>query len=64
MLVAVRDKMAALKQQGGSLDENIAARPTAAYETKWAGFVIDWKTFNEIRSGCGVRERTFAFTLL
>ncbi len=45
MLVAVRDKVAALKREGKSLVEVVAARPTAAYDEKWGGFVIDGKTF-------------------
>jgi glyoxylase-like metal-dependent hydrolase (beta-lactamase superfamily II) len=45
MLVAVQDKVAALKQQGKSLDEVLAAAPTTAYDAKWGGFVIDGKTF-------------------
>jgi glyoxylase-like metal-dependent hydrolase (beta-lactamase superfamily II) len=40
MLVTVRDKVAALKRQGRSLEEIVAARPTAAYDAKWGQFVI------------------------
>ncbi len=36
MLVTIRDRVAALKKAGKSLDEIIAARPTAAYDSKWA----------------------------
>ena len=35
MLVAIRENVAALKKQGKSLDEVIAAKPTAAYDAKW-----------------------------
>jgi hypothetical protein len=35
MLVATRDNVARLKQQGRSLDETIAAKPTAAFDAKW-----------------------------
>jgi hypothetical protein len=45
MLVSVREKVSALKQQGRSLDEVVAAKPTAEYDAKWGGFVIDGKTF-------------------
>ena len=45
MLVAVREQVASLKKEGKSLDETIAARPTAPYDEKWGGFVIDGKTF-------------------
>jgi glyoxylase-like metal-dependent hydrolase (beta-lactamase superfamily II) len=40
MLVAVRDKVAALKKQGRSLDETIAATPTAIYDAKWGQFLV------------------------
>jgi len=36
MLVTIRDRVAALKKEGKSLDEVIAAKPTAAYDAKWA----------------------------
>jgi glyoxylase-like metal-dependent hydrolase (beta-lactamase superfamily II) len=41
MLVAIRDNVAALKKQGRSRDETVAARPTAAFDAKWGPFVID-----------------------
>jgi glyoxylase-like metal-dependent hydrolase (beta-lactamase superfamily II) len=41
MLVAVRDNVAALKRQGKSVDEVIAAKPSAAFDDKWGRFVID-----------------------
>lgn len=37
MLVKVRDEVAALKQQGKSLAETQAAKPTAAFDAKWGG---------------------------
>ena len=37
MLVAIRESVATLKKQGKSLDEVIAAKPTAAYDAKWGG---------------------------
>jgi glyoxylase-like metal-dependent hydrolase (beta-lactamase superfamily II) len=40
MLVAIRQKVAALKKQGRSLEETIAARPTATYDAKWGQFLI------------------------
>jgi glyoxylase-like metal-dependent hydrolase (beta-lactamase superfamily II) len=45
MLVAVRDKVAALKKEGKTQEEVVAAKPTAEYDVKWGGFVIDGKTF-------------------
>jgi glyoxylase-like metal-dependent hydrolase (beta-lactamase superfamily II) len=41
MLVAVRENVAALKKQGLSRDEVVAARPTAAFDAKYGNFVID-----------------------
>ena len=40
MLVGVRDNVAKLKQQGRSLDETIAAKPTAPFDAKWGQSVI------------------------
>lgn len=45
MLVTIRDRVATLKRQGKSLDETVAAAPTADYEAKWGGFFINGKTF-------------------
>ena len=41
MLVAIRESVAKLKQQGRSRDETVAAKPTAAFDAKWGQFVID-----------------------
>ena len=41
MLVSVREKVAALKRQGRSRDEVVAAKPTAAYDAKFGDWVID-----------------------
>jgi glyoxylase-like metal-dependent hydrolase (beta-lactamase superfamily II) len=48
MLVAVREKVAALKQQGKALQEVTAAKPTAEFDVRWGGFVIDGKTFTQL----------------
>ena len=48
MLVAVRDKVSALKKQGHSLQEAIEAKPTADYDAKWGGFVIDGNFFTRL----------------
>jgi len=40
MLVGIREKVAALKKQGRSLDETIAAKPTATFDAKWGQFLI------------------------
>lgn len=41
MLVTVRDNIAALKKQGRSKAEAVAAKPTAAFDAKFGNFVID-----------------------
>ncbi len=41
MLVGVRDNVAALKRQGRSRDETVAAKPTAAFDAKFGNWVID-----------------------
>ncbi len=41
MLVGVRENVAALKGQGRSRDETVAARPTAAFDAKFGAWVID-----------------------
>ena len=48
MLVTVRDKVAALKSQGKSLEEIIAAEPAAAFDDKWGRFVIDSNFFTRL----------------
>jgi hypothetical protein len=48
MLVAIRDNVAKLKQQGRSLDETIAARPTASFDAKWGQFVITPALFTRL----------------
>ncbi len=37
MLAAIRDNVAALKKQGHTLEETIAAKPTASFDAKWGG---------------------------
>lgn len=48
MLVAIRDNVAALKKQGRSRDETVAAKPTAAFDAKWGQFVIDAGYFTRL----------------
>lgn len=45
MLVAIRNKVSTLKKQGRSLSEVVGAKPTADYDAKWGGFVIDGGMF-------------------
>jgi hypothetical protein len=37
-----------LKTQGRSLDETVAARPTAAYDAKWVSFLITPAAFTAL----------------
>jgi glyoxylase-like metal-dependent hydrolase (beta-lactamase superfamily II) len=48
MLVAIRENVARLKKQGKSLEEVIAAKPSASYDAKWGGFVIDGALFTRL----------------
>jgi glyoxylase-like metal-dependent hydrolase (beta-lactamase superfamily II) len=48
MLVAIRERIAASKKQGKSLDEVVAAKPTADFDAKWAGFVVDGNFFTRL----------------
>jgi glyoxylase-like metal-dependent hydrolase (beta-lactamase superfamily II) len=48
MLKGVRENVARLKKQGKSLDEVLAAKPTAVYDAKWGGFVIDPAFFTRL----------------
>jgi glyoxylase-like metal-dependent hydrolase (beta-lactamase superfamily II) len=41
MLVAIRENVAALKRQGRSRDETVAAKPSAAFDAKFGNWVID-----------------------
>lgn len=48
MLVAVREKVARLKKQGKSIDETVAAKPTADFDAKWGNFVISPTLFTRL----------------
>ena len=48
MLVAIRQKVADLKKHGKSLDEAVAAKPTADFDAKWGQFVIDGNFFTRL----------------
>jgi glyoxylase-like metal-dependent hydrolase (beta-lactamase superfamily II) len=45
MLVTVRSDVAALKKQGRTLEQTLAAKPTAAFDAKWGQFLINPATF-------------------
>lgn len=48
MLVGVRDNVARLKRQGKTLDEVLAAAPTARYDAKWGDFLINGPFFTRL----------------
>ena len=48
MLVAVREKVAALKSQGLSLDETMARRPTADFDAEWGRFAVGPALFTKL----------------
>jgi glyoxylase-like metal-dependent hydrolase (beta-lactamase superfamily II) len=48
MLVGIRRNIAALKKAGRTLEEIVAAKPTAAYDAKWGQFVIDPPFFTKL----------------
>jgi glyoxylase-like metal-dependent hydrolase (beta-lactamase superfamily II) len=48
VLVAIRDRVAALKGEGKSLNEVIAAKPTAAYDAKWGWPFISGEFFTRL----------------
>ena len=48
MLTAIRTNIADLKQQGRSLEDIIAGRPTARFDAKWGQFVIGPSFFTEL----------------
>lgn len=48
MLADVREKVAALKGQGKSLEQVIAAHPTAGFDSKWGTGIIDGALFTAL----------------
>lgn len=48
MLVTIRSNVAALKSQGKTLDQVIAARPTAAFDAKWGQSLIGPELFTRL----------------
>lgn len=51
MLVAVRENVAKLKRQGRSLEEAVAAKPTAAFDAEWGQFLITPALFTKLVYG-------------
>lgn len=48
MLVAIRTNVSALKKQGKTLVETIAAKPTGAYDAKWGQFLMTPAIFTSL----------------
>jgi len=48
MLVNVRDEVAKQKKQGKTLEQIVATKPTAAYDAKFGGFVINGDFFTKL----------------
>jgi hypothetical protein len=48
MLVAIRTNVAKLKQRGRSLDETIAAKPTATFDATWGQFLVTPAFFTKL----------------
>jgi glyoxylase-like metal-dependent hydrolase (beta-lactamase superfamily II) len=48
MLVAVRDRVSAMKRRKMSLEEVVAAAPTAAYDAVWGQFVVKPALFTKL----------------
>jgi len=48
MLVTIRGNVARMKSEGKSRDEIIALKPTADFDGKWGGFVLDGAFFTRI----------------
>ena len=48
MLATIRDRVATLKKEGKSLDETVAAKPTAAYDAKWGALFINGESFTKL----------------
>jgi len=46
--VSIRNNVSRLKKEGKSIDEVIAAKPTAAYDAKWGNFVINPAFFTRL----------------
>jgi glyoxylase-like metal-dependent hydrolase (beta-lactamase superfamily II) len=48
MLVAVRDKVEALKKQGKSADQVVAEKPTAGYDAAWGTSIVNGALFTRL----------------
>ena len=48
MLLSIREKVSTLKKEGKSRDEVVAAKPTADYDAKWGGFIVNGDFFTRL----------------
>ena len=48
VLASIRDRVAALKGEGKSLNEIVAAKPTAAYDAKWGTGFVNGELFTKL----------------
>jgi len=48
ILASIRDRVAALKEEGKSLNEIVAAKPTAAYDAKWGTGFVNGEFFTKL----------------
>jgi hypothetical protein len=48
ILTSIRDRVAALKAEGKSLNEIVAAKVTASYDAKWATGFINGEFFTKL----------------
>jgi glyoxylase-like metal-dependent hydrolase (beta-lactamase superfamily II) len=48
ILTTIRDRVAALKKEGKSMDEIVAAKPTAAYDAKWGTGFVNGEFFTKL----------------
>src|SRR6266446_2354773 len=48
ILASIRDRVAALKGEGKSLNEVVAAKPTAAYDAKWGTGFVNGEFFTKL----------------
>jgi len=48
MLITIYDRVAGLKKEGKSLEEIVATKPTAVYDSKWAGSFITGDVFTKL----------------
>jgi len=48
VLTTIRNRVVALKKEGESLNEIVAAKPTAAYDAKWGSGFVNGEFFTKL----------------